>query len=128
MSQMERRNQRSASTSRALTYQLKASMQKAQLAGFVLADEDGLCLASAGDNDACDEVAAHMPIFGQKVANFEGILYGDSVQWDIQMQKMQVGEVNLYLCAIGNSEARNDQMQRSLAGVTRILDPMPALA
>ncbi|MBL4633581.1 MAG: hypothetical protein JKY56_06905 [Kofleriaceae bacterium] len=128
MSQIERRNHRSASTSRALVYQLRASMHKANLSGFVLADEDGLCLASAGDDDACDEVAAHLPIFGQKVPTFEGVLYGASVQWDIQMERLQIGDIRLYLCAIGASDARNDQMQRSMAGVTRILDPMLATA
>ncbi len=101
-------------------------MNKADLAGFVLADEDGLCIATAGDDIACDEVAAYLPVVGQKVNQFEGVLFGPKVQWNIKMQKLEVAGIQLFLCAIGESEARNDQLDRSAAGVSRILNPLVA--
>ena len=126
MSKIERRHNRSANTTRALCFQLTASLKKAALTGFVLTDDDGVCLAAAGDSHACDEIAAHLPLMGRKVGEFEGMLFGPAVQWDIQMRRFEVEGSELYLCAIGGSEARNDQMKRSIDGVARILMPTAA--
>jgi len=123
MSQPERRHNRSANTTRALFHQLTASLRRADLEGMVLADEEGMCLATAGNNHACDEIAAHLPLMGRKVKQFEGVLFGPAVQWDIQMERFEVDGSSLYLCAIGEGDARNDQLQHSMNGVTRILMP-----
>ncbi len=123
MSQIERRQNRSANTTRALCYQLSASLGRANLTGMILADEDGVCLASAGDGDACDEIAAQLPMVGRKVDDFEGVLFGPDAQWDIHMKRFSVLGMNLFLCAIGNDEARNDQLDLSMNGVSRILMP-----
>lgn len=123
MSQNERRHKRSANTTRALCFQLSASLHKASLEGLVLADDDGVCLAAAGDNRACNEIAAHLPLLGRKVNEFEGILFGPESQWDVQMRRLDIEGSQLYLCAIGGSEARNDQMAHSLGGIARILLP-----
>jgi hypothetical protein len=123
MSQTERRHNRSANTTRALCYQLDASLKRAELTGFVLTDDGGVCLAAAGDAHACDEIAAHLPLVGRKVGEFEGVLYGPAAQWDVQMRRFEVEGTDLYLCAIGGSDARNDQMRHSINGVARILMP-----
>lgn len=123
MSQTERRHNRSANTTRALCFQLSAALKRARLEGMVLTDEDGVCLASAGDDHACDEIAAHLPMMGRKVGKFEGVLFGPETQWDIHMKRFSVEGTSLYLCAIGAGEARNDQLQQSMAGVARILMP-----
>ncbi len=123
MTNTERRHKRSANTTRALCYQLSASLSNAKLQGLVLADDDGVCLAAAGDNRACNEIAAHLPLLGRKVNEFEGILFGPEAQWDVQMRRFDVEGSNLYLCAIGGSEVRNDQLEQSLGGVARILMP-----
>lgn len=126
MSNLERRHNRSANTTRALCFQLHASLKRADLTGFVLTDDGGVCLAAAGDSHACDEIAAHLPLMGRKVDDFEGILFGPAVQWDVQMRRFEVEGTDLYLCAIGESAARNDQLEHSMDGVARIL--MPAAA
>jgi len=126
MSQTERRLRRSANTTQALCLQLNSSLRRANLSGFVLADDDGVCLAAAGDSHACDEIAAHLPMVGRKAPNFEGVLFGPAVQWDVQMQSLEIEGSNLYLCAIGQSDARRDQLQHSMGAVSRIL--MPAAA
>ncbi len=126
MSQSERRHNRSANTTRALCFQLSASLKRAELEGFVLTDEGGVCIAAAGDSHACDEIAAHLPLMGRKVDEFEGVLYGPGAQWDVQMQSFQVEGTQLYLCAIGESGKRQAQLAQSVTGVSRIL--MPAAA
>ena len=123
MSQPERRQNRSANTTRALCFQLNASLRRADLTGMILADEEGVCLATAGDDHACDEIAAHLPMMGRKVNRFEGVLFGPEAQWDIHMKRFTVEGTNLYLCAIGEGEARNDQLDQSMNGVSRILMP-----
>ncbi len=123
MSQPERRHNRSANTTRALCFQLSAALRRAELEGMVLTDEDGVCLATAGDDHACDEIAAHLPMMGRKVGVFEGVLFGPEAQWDIQMKRFSVEGTDLFLCAIGEGEARNDQLQQSIDGVARILMP-----
>jgi hypothetical protein len=123
MSNLERRHNRSANTTRALCYQLSASLKRAELEAFVLTDEAGVCLAAAGDSHACDEIAAHLPLVGRKVGQFEGVLYGPAAQWDVQMQTFEVEGAQLYLCAIGESESRGAQLNQSARGVSRILMP-----
>jgi len=126
MSQIERRHNRSANTTRALCYQLSASLKKADLTGFVLTDDGGVCLAAAGDTMACDEIAAHLPLISRKVEEFEGVLFGPGAQWDVDMRRIEIEGSPLYLCAIGESAVRNEQMTESMLGVSRIL--MPAAA
>jgi hypothetical protein len=119
----ERRNLRSANTTRALCYQLEACRQEADLAGMVLADEDGCCLAASGDGSACNEVAAQMPLLGRKVAEFEGVLYSLEEQYDIKMRRFDFFGADLYMCAIGESRQRDNQLDHGIGGVARILQP-----
>lgn len=126
MSKKERRRNRSVNTTRALCYQLRASLKKAKLKGLVLADDEGVCLAAAGDDEACDEIAAHLPLMGRKVGAFEGILFGPSSKWNIQMRRFHVQGSDLYMCAIGDSKSRDRQLESSIGGVSRILLPLPA--
>lgn len=121
----ERRRRRSENTTLALHYQLDSGRKAARLDGFVLSDEDGFCLASSGDPEACQEVAARLPFIGRKVPEFEGVLLGTESGWRIRMKRMAVGGAELYLCAIGNhAEVGDKEMARMGGGVRRILDPL----
>ena len=121
----ERRRRRSENTTLALHYQLDSGRKAARLDGFVLSDEDGFCLASSGDPEACQEVAARLPFIGRKVPEFEGVLLGTESGWRIRMKRMAVGGAELYLCAIGNHATVGDkEMARMGGGVRRILDPL----
>lgn len=126
MSNLERRHNRSANTTEALHHQLDAALKNTELTGLVLTDDGGICIAAAGQDFACDEIAAHLPLVGRKAREFEGILFGPGAQWDVHMRRFEVEGTELYLCAIGASEARNDQLAHSIDGVSRIL--MPATA
>ena len=121
----ERRRRRSENTTLALHYQLDSGRKAARLDGLVLSDEDGFCLASSGDPEACQEVAARLPFIGRKVPDFEGVLLGTEIGWRIRMKRMAVGGAELYLCAIGNhAEVGDKEMARMGGGVRRILDPL----
>jgi hypothetical protein len=121
----ERRRRRSENTTLALHYQLDSTRKSARLEGLVLSDADGFCLASSGDPEACQEVAARLPFIGRKVSEFEGVLLGCESGWRIRMKRMAVAGAELYLCAIGNQTAADaNDMSRTSGGVRRILDPL----
>ncbi|HLU64912.1 MAG TPA: hypothetical protein VKZ63_01470, partial [Kofleriaceae bacterium] len=104
----ERRRRRSDNTTLALHYQLESSRAAARLDGLVLSDEDGFCLASSGDPEACEEVAARLPFIGRKVPRFEGVLLGCESGWRIRMERVAIAGADLYLCAIGNGAPGNE--------------------
>lgn len=123
----ERRRRRSDNTTLALHYQLDAFRVAARLDGVVLSDDDGFCLASSGDPQACHEVAARLPFIGRKVSDFEGVLLGTDGGWRIRMHRFGVPGGELYLCAIGTGSAeRERQLARSRGAVRRILEPRAA--
>jgi hypothetical protein len=118
---MERRKRRSTSPHIALTLQLAACCDDG-LAAMVLADGDGLPLASSGDDYACQEVAGRMVIVARRIREFAGTLMGSGQHWDVQMQKLEVDGTELVLCAVGGSaETRGRSLSRAGGGVQRIL-------
>lgn len=120
----ERRRRRSDNTTLALHYQLEACRRAARLDGLILSDADGFCLATSGDPQACQEVAAQLPFIGRKVRDFEGVLLGSDGGWRICMHRFGVAGGELYLCAIGPRSAERDrQLALSRGGVRRILEP-----
>jgi len=89
---------------------------------MVVADGDGLPLASSGDTHACDEVAARMVLVGSRIKEFNGTLLAPGQRWDVQMMKFDVGGDELLVCAVGGSaDARRRQIQRGADGARRIL-------
>src|SRR5689334_24439849 len=98
----ERRHRRSTSPHIALTLQLDAACEDG-LAAMVLADGDGLPLASSGDGYACEEVAGRMVVVARRIRDFSGTLIGPGQRWDVQMTKFEVDGNELVLCAVGGS-------------------------
>ena len=89
---------------------------------MVVADGDGLPLASSGDTYACDEVAARMVLVGARVGEANVTLFDGARRWDVQMQKVMVDGSELLVCAVGGEpEARQRQIARGAAGALRIL-------
>jgi hypothetical protein len=135
----ERRKRRSQDTLEALRLQLDACRQDAELEALVLGDEDGLCLACAGD-PTYQEVAARVVLAtragavvglgrggGQalvhhKIENFEGTVVAPERAWNLRMRRFRAAGSWLVLCAVGGGgEPRGREIQRSILGVTRIL-------
>ena len=119
----ERRRRRAESITLALSYQLDACCQDGRIQAMVVADGDGLPLASAGDTFACDEVAARMVHVGARIAEFNGTLLDGGARWDVQMKKVTVDGSELLVCAVGGSAAeRKKQIARGAEGALRILN------
>jgi hypothetical protein len=118
-----RRTRRSDDPTLALTYQLAACCVDGGIEAMVVADGDGVPLASAGDDFACDYVAARMVRVGPRIRDFHGTLLGAGGPWDVQMRKLDLGGAGeVVVCAIGGTAAaRQRQIQRSLDGAARIL-------
>lgn len=122
MQTQERRRRRTHLIGQALQYQLEACCEDGRIEAMVVADSDGLPLASSGDSFACDEVAARMVHAGAKIREFSGTLLGSGHRWDVQMMKVDVEGTELLVCAVGGTpEARRRQIQRGAAGAVRIL-------
>jgi hypothetical protein len=118
----ERRRQRSSSPSEALHLQLDACCQDGQVEAMVIADDEGFALASYGNAEACEEIAARSAQVGRRVAEFSGTLLGYAQKWDLQLKRITVPGGDLLVCAVGGSAAtRQRQVDRSAAGAARIL-------
>lgn len=118
----ERRRRRAQTQTLAMRYQLDDCCRDGAIQAMVIADGDGLPLASAGDSYACDEVAARMVHVGARIKEFSGTLLGCGTRWDVQMTKVSVDGSELLVCAVGGTpEQRKRQIARGAAGALRIL-------
>jgi hypothetical protein len=118
----ERRRRRASTATQALRYQLAACCEDGRIEAMVVADGDGLPLASSGDTSACDEVAARIVLVGQRIKEFNGVLLGPGQRWDVQMTKIEIEGSELLVCAVGGTAAaRRRQIKRGAQGTLRIL-------
>jgi hypothetical protein len=118
----ERRRRRTDLITQALTYQLLSCCEDGAMQAMVLADADGLPLASSGDRQACDEVAASMVHIAARAPAFRGTLLGAGQRWDVEMARIVVDGAPLVVCAVGGSaEQRARQVARGARGSLRIL-------
>ena len=117
-----RRVRRSDDVLTAMTYQLDACRQEANLEVMVVSDESGLCVASAGKTETCEELAARLPIIGRNAPDFGGILLSGAGGLKMVVRSFFVGDQPLYLCAVGKPHAKLERtVDRSIQGVSRIL-------
>lgn len=118
----ERRRRRANTAVQALEYQLAQCCEDGRIEAMVVADGDGLPLASSGDTYACDEVAARMVLVGPRIKEFSGTLLGSGSAWQVQMLKVEIEGSELLVCAVGGTaEARKRQITRGAEGALRIL-------
>ena len=118
----DRRRHRATNVTQALVYQLDACRSDGKMQAMVLADRDGLPLATSGDRYACDEIAARMVLVGSRIPSFDGTLLGDGACWNVKMTKVHVDGSELLVCAVGGTAAqRARQIKRGAAGALRIL-------
>lgn len=122
MRTQERRRRRANTVTQALSYQLATCCEDGRIEAMVVADGDGLPLASSGDTYACDEVAARMVLVGSRIKEFSGTLLGAGNAWQVQMVKVDFEGSELLVCAVGGTaESRNRQLTRGASGALRIL-------
>jgi hypothetical protein len=65
----DRRTQRSGRADQALLFQLERVRGEAQLDALVLATEEGLPVAHAGEDELCEELAAMAPFLSEQDAS-----------------------------------------------------------
>jgi hypothetical protein len=122
MRTLERRRRRTDLITQALTYQLLACCEDGKMQAMVVADADGLPLATSGDRHACDEVAASMVHIVARTPAFSGTLLGGGQRWDVDMTRILVDGSPLVVCAVGGSaQQRQRQLARGASGTLRIL-------
>ena len=118
----DRRRRRANDVALALRYQLDACRGESAMEALVVADEDGLCLAASGPLETCHEVAAVLPFLGRRRKHFQGTVLSAKGGLRVLVQAFDFGGQELYACAIGGDERRRGaDLERSVAGVTRIL-------
>lgn len=122
MQTIERRRRRTHVITEALTYQLRACCEDGGMQAMVVADNEGLPLATSGDTAACEELAARMALIASRTDGFSGTLLGNGEHWDVDMTQVSVHGSQLLVCAIGgNARERQRQIVRGASGARRIL-------
>jgi len=120
MRRNERRRLRSEDTRTALSYQLAFSAVESGMDGLVLADEDGLLVASSPSTPQPEEVAAYGPL-----ALDPELLHPDCVlakREDVTVQCFEQDGARLFLVGMGGVASRRAMaLVRAMRGVRRIL-------
>ncbi len=116
---LDRRERRSEQPGTALRFQLEHSRDQGRLEALVLADEQGLLVAEAGDLAVCTELAALAPWMGRHPLGMPlpPLLRGA----DVCVRSVLIHGVSMHLAAVGGSVARDAVLACSLRGVERIL-------
>lgn len=114
----ERRIRRSADPAEALRYQIDHVRSEARLDALVLADEQGMEVASSGEHDLCTELAAIAPLYTMATRMPSSTLLGEV---DIAVRAVRAHGQWLFLASVGGTVARDALLANSARGVQRIL-------
>lgn len=117
---VERRRRRSDHPVVALRYQLEHTKERGHLEAVVLASEEGLPVASAGDAAICAELAAVAPWLSKTV--FSMPMPPNLRGAELAYRSVRVHGENLTLVAAGGGTAARDALlSSSVCGLERIL-------
>ncbi|MDH3728168.1 MAG: hypothetical protein OER77_11610 [Myxococcales bacterium] len=115
---IERRAQRSQDPYRAMCLQLEHSRAHGALEAVVVAIDNGLLVAGAGDRSLCEALGAVAPLVDG--SRFEGALPRALNGQNIDVRTMRIEGEMLYVASAGHW-AGDVWLQRSINGVRRIL-------
>jgi len=125
MQQVDRRHRRSERIGAALTYQLEHVTDVEELHAFVLADRNGLALATASSPTSAldvEELSALCPLLGEGRVGREAMDAALGYGRTTGMMTVDVGGEPMYLlCVAGGRAAAERSVQRAAPGVRRIL-------
>jgi hypothetical protein len=114
----ERRRRRSQDPYRALCLQLEHVRAAGELDAMVVAIDNGLLVAGAGERSVCEALGAVAPLVGSP--SFNGRVPGALVGQHIDVRAISLEGETVYVAAVGR--ATNDEhIARSIMGVRRIL-------
>lgn len=115
----ERRKNRSTDSSQALRYQLEHSREHGGLEAMVIADEQGLVVAGAGEPGVVEELGAIAPLMSRAVLGMPlpPMLRGG----EVAVRPIQLHGQELFVACVGGGVARDALLSNSVNGVMRIL-------
>lgn len=118
----ERRTRRSQDPYRALCLQLEHSRSQGQLDAVVVAIDNGLLVAGAGERSVCEALGAVAPLMSSAVFNgrLPGVLEGQSVD----VRELSLDGETVYVASVGR-ERGDAWLEQSMGGVRRILGYAP---
>jgi len=119
---IERRIRRSRDPYRALCLQLEHARLRGALDALVVATDNGLVVAGAGEDDLCEALGAVAPLVATAI--FEGALPSDLDEQTIDVREVFVDGETLYVASAGD-RVHEVWLQRSINGVRRILRREP---
>lgn len=113
------RKRRSTDRYVALRYQLEHAREQAGLEALVLADDDGLIIASSGDAAVCAELGAVAPLLGKTFMSMPlpPLLRGG----DVAVRPVRIHGQQIFLASVGGGVARDAHLTNWGGGVERIL-------
>lgn len=118
----EKRRNRSDNIHEALALQLAACAARARLSALILAEDQGLPVASAGNVAEAEEVAALAPSLARDSRCWHGSVQTVEGLKSATICPVPTEDGRLYLCAVADLGARIDtELVRGGNGIRRIL-------
>lgn len=121
----DRRRTRSQDPYRALCLQLERIREDGELDAMVVAIDNGLLVAGAGERSVCEALSAIAPLIGSP--SFNGRVPGALVGQRVDVRSISLEGETVYVASVGRS-TDDEWMKRSIGGVRRILGYAPLSA
>jgi hypothetical protein len=121
----ERRQRRSQDPYRALCLQLEHVRAEGELDALVVAMDNGLLVAGAGERSVCEALGAIAPLMSSP--SFNGCVPGALVGQRIEVRSISLEGETVYVASVGRSTG-DQWIARSAGGVRRILGYAPLTA
>lgn len=118
----ERRLRRSDNPYRALCLQLEHIRSEGELDAMVVAIDNGLLIAGAGERSVCEALGAIAPLMASP--SFNGRVPGSLVGQRIDVRSISLEGQKVFVACAGRSVS-DDWITRSIGGVRRILGYAP---
>lgn len=118
----ERRRRRSQDPYRALCFQLEHVRSRGELDAMVVATDNGLVVAGAGERSVCEALGAIAPLIASP--SFHGRIPGALVGQSIGVRPLCLDGETLYIASAGRRDG-STLIQDSIQGVCRILGYRP---
>jgi hypothetical protein len=121
----ERRLRRSQDPYRALCLQLEHVRAEGELDALIVAIDNGLLIAGAGERSVCEALGAVAPLVGSP--RFDGRIPGSLIGQQIEVRSISLEGEKVFVASVGRGTS-DDWVARSVGGVRRILGYAPLTA
>jgi len=118
----ERRRRRSQDPYQALCFQLEHLRSQGELDAMVVATDNGLVVAGAGERSVCEALGAIAPLVASP--SFRGRIPGALIGQSIGVRPVHLDGETLYIASLGRTDG-STWIQDSIHGVCRILGYPP---